>query len=133
MTKAPIPEAAATPATTPSSPLPTAGGGPALAGPLAPGQRWSRGRKLDAVMRMLRGESIDALSREFGVEAHKLTAWRESAMAGLEQGLRGDDDPDGVELARAKKAISELAMQVELLKEQNRRGLAHFRGGRSKK
>lgn len=84
-------------------------------------------------MRMLRGESVDALSRELGLEAHRLAAWREAAVAGLEQGLRGDDDPDGVELALAKKAISELAMQVELLKEQNRRGLGPFRGGRLRK
>ena len=38
------------------------------AGPLAPGQRWSVGRKRDVVLRLLRGESLEALSREVGVE-----------------------------------------------------------------
>ena len=33
------------------------------AGPLAPGQRWSVGRKRDVVLRLLRGESLAALSR----------------------------------------------------------------------
>ena len=126
----------ASPSTTPSSAIPSPAsptGATAAPGPLAPGQRWSRGRKIDVVMRMFRGESIDSLSRELGVEAHKLTKWRESALDGITQGLRGDDDPEGVELARAKKAISELAMQVELLKELDRRGRGPFRGGRSSK
>ena len=39
------------------------------AGSLAPGQRWSAGRTRDVVRRLLRGESLEALSREAGVEA----------------------------------------------------------------
>ena len=38
------------------------------AGTLAPGQRWSASRKRDVVLRLLRGESLDAVSREVGVE-----------------------------------------------------------------
>ncbi len=34
------------------------------AGPLTPGQRWSAGRKRDVVLRLLRGESLEALSRD---------------------------------------------------------------------
>ena len=41
-----------------------ADGAVAGAGPLAPGQRWSTGRKRDVVLRLLRGESLEALSRE---------------------------------------------------------------------
>ena len=33
------------------------------AGPLAPGQRWRAGRKRAVVLRRLRGESLEALSR----------------------------------------------------------------------
>ena len=36
------------------------------AGPLAPAQRWSVGRKRDVVLRLLRGESLAALSRGSG-------------------------------------------------------------------
>ena len=58
----------------------------AAAGPgsLAPGQRWSASRKRDVVLRLLRGESLEALSREVGVEIYRLDAWRARAMAGLE-------------------------------------------------
>ena len=44
--------------------------------------RWSVGRKADALMRLLRGEDLDELSRELRVEAHRLAAWREDFMAG---------------------------------------------------
>lgn len=37
-------------------------------GGLLPGRRWSAGRQREVVLRMLRGESLDALSRELGVE-----------------------------------------------------------------
>ena len=58
------------------------------AGPLTPGQRWSAGRKRDVVLRLLRGESLEALSRELSVEIYRLEAWRERALAGLELGLK---------------------------------------------
>jgi hypothetical protein len=38
--------------------------------------RWSAGKKADAVLRLLRGEPLDVLSRELRVEAHRLAAWR---------------------------------------------------------
>jgi hypothetical protein len=39
---------------------------------LAPGQRWSGARKREIVLRMLRGESLEALSRELEVVIHRL-------------------------------------------------------------
>ena len=65
-----------------------ADGAAAGAGSLAPGQRWSASRKRDVVLRLLRGESREALSREVGVEIDRLEAWRERAMAGLDTGPR---------------------------------------------
>ena len=61
-------------------------GAAAGAGSLAPGQRWSASRKRDVVLRLLRGASLEALSREAGVEIYRLDAWRARAMAGLELG-----------------------------------------------
>ena len=52
------------------------------AGALAPRQRWSASRKRDVVLRLLRGESLDAVSREVGVELYRLEAWKERALAG---------------------------------------------------
>jgi len=61
----------------------------APSGALLPGQRWSLARKREVALRMLRGESIDALSRELGVEIYRLERWRDRALAGLDAGLAG--------------------------------------------
>ena len=84
------------------------------AGPLAPGQRWSVGRKRDVVLRLLRGESLAALSREVGVEIYRLEDWRDRAVAGLERGLMAEA------LDAAKRHIGELSMENELLRERAR-------------
>jgi hypothetical protein len=40
--------------------------------PLAPGQRWTVARKREVVLRLLRGEPVEMLSRELGVEIYRL-------------------------------------------------------------
>ena len=62
------------------------------AGALAPGQRWSASRKRDVVLRLLRGESLEMVSREVGVELYRLEAWQARALAGLELGLKAQAD-----------------------------------------
>lgn len=93
-------------------------GGSSAAGPLGPGQRWSVARKREVVIRMLKGESLDALSRELGIELHKLEAWRDRAVTAMEGGLkeRDADDPVQLELDKAHKRIGELTMENELLR-----------------
>ena len=96
-------------------------GAAAGAGSLAPGQRWSAGRKRDVVLRLLRGESLEALSREVGVEIYRLEGWRERALAGLEVGLKDrQGEPLAEALDAAKRHIGELSMEVELLRERAR-------------
>src|SRR4051794_15114669 len=56
------------------------------AGPLAPGQRWSLARKHEVVLRLLRGEPVEAVSRQFGVPVWQLERWRARALAGLKTG-----------------------------------------------
>ncbi len=98
-----------------------AGDAAAGAGSLAPGQRWSAGRKREVVLRVLRGESLDALSRELGVEIYRLEEWRERALAGLELGLKDrQGEPLAAELDSAKRHIGELSMEIELLRERAR-------------
>jgi transposase len=86
-------------------------------GPLAPGQRWSVARKRAVVLRLLRGESTELLSRELGLPVYKLERWRTKAEVGLEAALkeRKADTADG-ELAAAMRRIGELSMEVELLR-----------------
>src|SRR3712207_3235298 len=46
--------------------------------------RMSRQRKRDAVLRLLRGEDLEMVSRSLGVTAATLTAWRDAFLAGGE-------------------------------------------------
>ena len=91
------------------------------AGALAPGQRWSASRKRDVVLRLLRGESLDAVSRAVGVEVYRLEAWKAWALAGLELGLKEQaGEPLAAALDAAKRHIGELSMENELLRERAR-------------
>jgi len=86
-------------------------------GPLAPGQRWSVGRKREAVLRLMCGEPAELLSRELGLPISKLEHWRQKAEAGLEGALKEREaDPASDELAAAMQRIGELSMEVELLR-----------------
>jgi transposase len=86
-------------------------------GPLAPGQRWSIGRKREVVLRLMRGESIELLSRELGSVVFKLEHWRQKAETALEGALK-EREADAVsdELAAAMQRIGELSMENELLR-----------------
>ena len=90
-------------------------------GALAPGQRWSASRKRDVVLRLLRGESFDVVSRDVGVELYRLEAWKGRALAGLELGLKDQaGEPVAAALDAAKRHIGELSMENELLRERAR-------------
>jgi len=85
-------------------------------GPLAPGQRWSVARKREVVLRLLRGESLEAMSRELGVEPYRLAQWREKALLGLEGALKArEGDATQAALDAAMQRIGELTMENELL------------------
>lgn len=95
----------------------TAPAEPPGSGPLAPGQRWSVARKRAVVLRLLRGESMELLSRELGVPVYKLERWRGKAEAALEGALKErESDPASAEIAAAMCRIGELSMEVELLR-----------------
>jgi transposase len=91
--------------------------GEAPLGPLAPGQRWSAARKREVVLRLMRGEAAELLSRELGLPLFKLEQWRRKADAALEAALRERDaDPAEGQLAAAMQRIGELSMENELLR-----------------
>lgn len=86
-------------------------------GPLAPGQRWGVVRKREVVLRLLRGESAELLSRELGLPIFKLEQWRRKAEAALDGALKEREaDTAGTELATAMRRIGELSMENELLR-----------------
>ncbi len=95
--------------------------GDAVVGPLGPGQRWSVMRKREVVLRLLRGESLEALSRELAIEIHRLQRWRDRALTGIDESLRErEGDPLQGELDAAIKRVGELSMENELLREKIR-------------
>ena len=101
------------------------------ASPLASGQRWTVSRKREVVVRMFRGESLDRLSRELGVEIYRLEQWRDCALSGMATGLKSRrGDPVQAELDTAMKRIGELAMENELLYKRCRKGNGPFPKGR---
>ena len=88
----------------------------------APPQRWSARRKSEIVVRLLKGESIDALSRETQQTAAKLSEWRDAFFAGAESGLKGRPEEDeheahAEEKRRLQAKVGELSMEIELLYE----------------
>ena len=86
-------------------------------GPLAPGQRWSVARKREVVLRLMRGESAELLSRELGLPVFKLEQWRQKAEVALEGALKErESDPAEGQLAAAMQRIGELSMEIELLR-----------------
>ena len=81
----------------------------------------------------VKGESLDALSRELGVEIYLLEEWRTQALQGMDSGLKSRaNDPLKDELDQAKRRIGELIMENELLEIKARRAPS-FRMGRSRK
>ena len=106
-----------------SSSTVSTGQGP-LVGSLERGQRWTVRRKQEAVLRLLRGEPVELLSRELGVEVYRLEAWHEKALSGMEMSLKvRKGDSLRAELETAMKRIGELTMQVELLEAKTERSI----------
>ena len=96
-------------------------------------RRWSARRKAEAAIRLLRGEPLDVVSRELGVEVYRLERWREEAVKGMEAALKERDGGDGrAEISAAMKRIGELTMENDLLRARcEKRG--PFRGRRSRR
>ena len=81
--------------------------------------RWSADKKMDAVLRLLRGEPLETLSRELGVEAHRLAAWRDDFLEGGKEGLKGqrpDRSGDDRALRQAERKVGQLTMENEILR-----------------
>src|SRR5438093_7734614 len=109
------------PTTTPGSEPPPAEG-------LELPERWSVQRKTELVLRLLRGEALDAVSRESQVPAHELESWKRVF---LESGVRGlkSRHPEERELTLARAKIGELMMRLELSEHLIEKGGSWTSGG----
>jgi Transposase len=84
----------------------------------APGhrRRMSAGRKREAVLRLLRGEDLEPVSREHGVTAAELSGWRDAFLAAGEASLRSRPaDARDAEIGRLEAKVGDLTMAAELL------------------
>src|SRR5579875_3218668 len=78
--------------------------------------RFSARRKTEAVLRLPRGEDLDTLSRELGVVAASLSAWRDRFLDGGTAAMksRPADDRDGL-VSRLRAKVGRLTMDDERL------------------
>ncbi len=89
--------------------------------------RMSRQRKRDAVLRLLRGEDLEMVSRLLGVTAAMLAAWRDAFLAGGEAKLTTRPaDSEALESGRLKARLGEMLLKQELLDAK----IAALEGGR---
>ncbi len=89
--------------------------------------RMSRQRKRDAVLRLLRGEDLEMVSRSLGVTAATLAAWRGAFLAGGEAKLAARPaDSEALESERLKVRLGEMLLKQELLEAK----IAALEGGR---
>ena len=91
------------------------------------GGRMSRQRKRDAVLRLLRGEDLEAVSRALGVTAATLSAWRDAFLSAGEASLATRaTDGEVLENERLKARLGEMLLERELLETK----IATLEGGR---
>ena len=84
--------------------------------------RFSSRRKMAAVLRLLRGEDLDTVSRVLGVTAAALAGWREAFLAGGQANLKSrEPDARDEEVGRLKVLVGDLTMRLELSREAVRR------------
>ena len=79
-------------------------------------RRMSARRKQDAVLRLLRGEDLELISRALGVTAAELSGWRDQFLAGGEASLKSRPaDARDAAIDRLQAKVGELTMTNELL------------------
>ena len=89
-------------------------------GAAAPGRggRMSRRRKTAAVLRLLRGEDLETVSRSLGVTAATLSGWRDAFLAAGEAALTSRPaDGEALESERLKAKLGEVLVERDLLHE----------------
>lgn len=82
--------------------------------------RISASRKADVVMRLLRGESLDAVSRELGLPVSRIAGWRDEFVQAGKAALKSRA-PEAAALTEEQRRdmaakIGEITMDNELLR-----------------
>jgi transposase len=78
-------------------------------------ERWSAQRKMEIVLRLVRGEALDEVAREIQVPVHEVEEWRRVFLESGQQGLkRRGLDPEERELRRLQAKVGDMTMRLEL-------------------
>ena len=81
-------------------------------------QRFSAHKKTEVVLRLLRGEALDLLSRECGLPAARIAAWREAFLDAGQEAMKTQAlDSRDHEIGRLREKLGESTMEIELLRE----------------
>ena len=84
--------------------------------------RLSSASKTEAVLRLIRGEDLDALSRELSVTAETLLSWRHSFIAGGQSNLKSRESTAANDENQKLKALAgDLTMKLEVSRKSVRR------------
>ena len=103
-----------------ADPRPGAAEQPQESGAAAPGRggRMSRQRKTAAVLRLLRGEDLETVSRGLGVTAATLSGWRDAFLAAGEAALTAKPVcGEELESERLKAKLGAALIERDLLNE----------------
>src|SRR5688572_8942997 len=85
-------------------------------GPTPGHRRRMSARRKEAVLRLLRGEDLELLSRELGVTAAELSGWREAFLAAGEASLKSRPaDAREAEMGRLKEKVGDLTIERSAL------------------
>jgi len=83
---------------------------------LGRGGRLSRQRKRNAVLRLLRGEDLETVSRTLGVTAATLSGWQQAFLAAGEASLATRPTAgEEIDSQRLKAKLGEMLLERELL------------------
>ena len=80
--------------------------------------RFSAQKKTEVVLRLLRGEALDLVSRELQMPASRLVVWREAFLSSGQEAMKNQPgDVRDREIARLREKLGESTMENELLRE----------------
>ncbi len=80
--------------------------------------RWTSKRKHDAVLRLLRGEDLDVVSRELGVTGATLAQWRDDFLDAGQAALKSKkSSPEEDRVRMLERKLGQVTMENELLNE----------------
>ena len=74
-------------------------------------------KKKEIILKVLRGEDIELLSREYEVTVADISTWRDTFIESGSNGFKRK--PDTTKFKEAERIIGHLQMELELIKKKN--------------